>query len=82
MSYFFKVVQPEDADGPVKESYDMLMSMFEMVPKVFVAQSQRPDLLTPIVTYVNRLMVETHALPRRTKELIAAHVSKLNQCVY
>ena len=82
MSYFFKVVQPDDADGQVKDAYDMLMSMFEMVPKVFVAQSIRPDLLAPIVTYVNRLMVETHALPRSTKELIAAHVAKLNQCVY
>ena len=82
MSYFFKVTDPDDAGGQVKTSYDMLMSMFQMVPKVFVAQSIRPDLLEPMVTYVNRLMVETHALPRRTKELIAAYVSKLNQCVY
>ena len=82
MSYFFKVTEPEEAGGQVNTSYDMLMSMFQMVPKVFVAQSIRPDLLEPMVTYVNRLMVETHALPRRTKELIAAYVSKLNQCVY
>ena len=82
MSYFFTVTDPEDARGQVNASYDLLMSMFQMVPKVFVAQSIRPDLLEPIVTYVNRLMVETHALPRRTKELIAAYVSKLNQCVY
>lgn len=82
MSYFFKVTDPENADGQVNASYDMLMSMFQMVPKVFVAQSIRPDLLEPMVTYVNRLMVETHALPRSTKELIAAYVSKLNQCVY
>ena len=82
MTYFFSVVQPEDAHGQVKEAYDMLTSMFEMVPKVFVAQSIRPDLSAPMVTYVNRLMIETHALPRKIKELIAAHVSKLNQCVY
>lgn len=82
MSYFFKVTEPEKADGQVKLSYDMLVSMFQMVPKVFVAQSIRPDLLEPMVTYVNRLMVETHELPRSTKELIAAYVSKLNQCVY
>ncbi len=60
----------------------MLESMFQMVPKVFVAQSLRPDLLEPIVTYVNRLMIETHALSRSTKELIAAYVSKLNACAY
>ncbi len=27
-------------------------------------------------------MIETHALPRSTKELIAAYVSKLNACAY
>ncbi|QTA92816.1 Uncharacterized protein dnm_089090 [Desulfonema magnum] len=38
-----------------------------------MAQSIRPDLLETIVQYVNRLMIETHALPRSTKELIAAY---------
>ena len=82
MSYFFKVTEPEKASGQLKSSYEMLESMFQMVPKVFVAQSLRPDLLEPIVTYVNRLMIETHALSRSTKELIAAYVSKLNACAY
>ena len=82
MSYFFKVTEPEKAFGQLKSSYEMLESMFQMVPKVFVAQSLRPDLLEPIVTYVNRLMIETHALSRSTKELIAAYVSKLNACAY
>ena len=82
MTYFLKVTEPENATGQLKESYDMLTSMFMMVPKVFVAQSIRPDLLEPMVTYVNRLMIETHALPRSTKELIAAYVSKLNACAY
>jgi len=82
MSYMLKTTEAENAEGQLKASYDLLTSMFEMVPKVFVAQSIRPDLLEPIVTYVNRLMIEDHALPRSTKELIAAHVSKLNTCAY
>ena len=82
MSYYLKTVSPEDAAGQLKKAYATLEAMFQMVPKVFVAQSIRPDLLEPIVTYVNRLMVENHALPRSTKELIAAHVSKLNACAY
>jgi hypothetical protein len=53
-----------------------------MVPKVFVAQSIRPDLLELIVNYVNKLMIETHGLPRRTKELITAYVSRINACAY
>ncbi len=82
MTYFLKVTEPDQAEGQLKNTYDMLTSMFMLVPKVFVAQSVRPDLLEPMVTYVNRLMVETHALRRSTKELIAAYVSKLNACEY
>ena len=82
MSYFLKVTEPEQASGQLEQSYEMLQAMFQMVPKVFVAHSMRPDLLEAIATYVNRLMIEDHALPRSTKELIAAHVSKLNACNY
>lgn len=82
MSYFLKTIPPEDARGRLKVTYATLESMFMVVPKVFVAQSIRPDLLEPIVTYVKRLMIDDHALPRSTKELIAAYVSKLNACAY
>ncbi len=82
MSYFLKVTEPEHGSAELQKSYDMLETMFQMVPKVFVAQSIRPDLLELIVQYVDRLMIETHALPRSTKELIAAYVSKLNACAY
>ena len=82
MSYFIKVTEPENAGGQLQSTYEKLQSMFLVVPKVFVAQSIRPDLLEPITEYVNRLMIETHALPRSTKELIAAYVSKLNACAY
>lgn len=82
MGYFLQTCEPANATGQLKDAYNQLESMFQMIPKVFVAQSIRPDLLEPIVTYVNRLLVETHALPRGTKELIAAHVSKINGCDY
>ncbi len=82
MSYFLSTCTPENATGQLSETYKKLESMFQMVPKIFIAQSIRPDLLEPIVTYVNRLLIETHALPRGTKELIAAYVSKLNKCEY
>jgi hypothetical protein len=82
MSYYLKVTEPGQGSGQLQKSYELLQTMFQMVPKVFVAQSIRPDLLEPIVQYVNRLMIETHALPRSTKELIAAYVSKLNACAY
>jgi alkylhydroperoxidase family enzyme len=82
MSYHIAVTEPGQGNDQLQQSYETLQTMFQMVPKVFVAQSIRPDLLELIVQYVNRLMVETHALPRSTKELIATYVSKLNACAY
>ncbi len=82
MSYYLPTVEPQKADGQVKSVYGTLTTMFQTVPKVFVAQSIRPDLLELIVNYVNKLMIETHSLPRRTKELVAAYVSRINSCAY
>ena len=82
MSYFFPTTAPENATGQLQDAYSTLTSMFQMVPKVFAAQSMRPDLMELVVNYVNQLMVEDHALPRSTKELIAAYVSKINACAY
>lgn len=82
MSYYLKTTSPDKARGRLKVTYETLESMFMVVPKVFVAQSIRPDLLDAIVTYVKRLMIDEHALPRSTKELIAARVSRLNNCAY
>ncbi len=82
MSYFLPTTAPDDASDSLKRTYGALEGMFQMVPKVFVAQSIRPDLLEPMVTYVKRLMIDDHGLSRSTKELIAAYVSKLNACAY
>jgi hypothetical protein len=82
MTYFLATTAPDKATGTLKRAYDALEGMFQMVPKVFVAQSIRPDLLDPMVTYVKRLMIDDHELPRSTKELIAAYVSTVNACAY
>ena len=68
ISYHLQTVEPENAEGQLKKTYAMPQEMIQTVPKIFVAQSIRPDLLEPIVTYVNKLMIETHGLSRATKE--------------
>ncbi len=82
MSYYLKTVEPENAEGQLKRTYDMLQEMFQTVPKIFVAQSIRPDLLELTATYVKNLMIEDHGLSRAAKELIAVYVSKINACAY
>jgi alkylhydroperoxidase family enzyme len=80
--YHLKTTPPEEASDDLKETYDTLQEMFGTVPKVFVAMSLRTDILRHMVLYVKHLLIETHGLPRVTKELIAAYVSKINSCEY
>ena len=79
---FLQTIPPEKATGDLKVLYDQMEQMFGLVPQAFVAMSPRPDLLGPLVTYLKGLLLDTHALPRVSKELIAAHVSKINSCAY
>lgn len=79
---FLPIVPPEKATGDLKAIYEQMEQLFGLVPQVFVAMSPRPDLLGPLATYIKGLLIDTHALPRVTKELIAAHVSKINSCAY
>lgn len=81
MSYI-KTVEPKEARGPLKEIYEKLQKEFGSVPNIIRVQSLRPDLLEPIMLFFNRLMMEDHGLSRTTKELIAAHVSRINSCDY
>ena len=79
---YLRSIDPQDAQGTLKNVYKMLEEEFGLVPNIFRAQSIRPDLLEPLVLLLKRLMLEDHGLSRATKELIAAYVSKINACAY
>jgi alkylhydroperoxidase family enzyme len=81
-SFYLPLVNPENAAGDLKKTYDMLEERFHLVPKIFTALSLRPDLLEPLAQFVVRLMIDEHKLGRSAKELIAAYVSKINSCAY
>ena len=82
MSYI-KTIDPQDAQGSLKETYDKIQQSFGgPVPNILSVQSLRPDLLAASMESYLCLMLKEHALSRTTKELIAAHVSKINSCAY
>lgn len=78
---FLKTQAPEESPA-LAAINEKLTAMFGMVPQVFTAMNLRTDLLAPMVEYVNQLLIVEHELPRASKELIAAHVSRLNSCAY
>lgn len=79
---FIATIPADEADQELSKVYGDIHEAFGMVPAIFQSMSLRPDLLQPLSLFVKRLMLEEHALPRTTKELLAAYVSKLNACAY
>jgi len=77
-----RTIPVTEADEQLSPVYRALEESFGMVPAIFQSMSLRPDLLEPLALFVKRLMIEEHALPRSTKELLAAYVSTLNDCAY
>ena len=73
----------EDAQGRVKEIYGQIKAAFGMVPNFFKAQAAAdPDWLELNWNREKKIMIETRALDRKTKELLAMAVSLVHRCEY
>jgi uncharacterized peroxidase-related enzyme len=78
-----KLLSEEDAVGKAKDIYKEIKEAFGMVPNLFKAQAA----VDPVWLELNwkrekTIMLETRALDRKTKELIAMTVSLVNGCEY
>ncbi len=71
-----------EAQGSVKKVYDELKDSLGMVPNVFKVLSIWPKGLELYVEMVKGTMLADTKLTRAVKEMIAATVSKINQCDY
>ncbi len=76
------VVEESQAQGSVKVIYEGIKKQMGIVPNVFKSASSWPELLKSIVKLFETVMTSETRLPRATKEMIAALVSKLNRCQY
>lgn len=75
------LVQIEDAGGKAKEVFTDIKQNFGMVPNLFKAYANRPEILEANWNKVKAVMTEGE-LPRQLKEMIAVVVSKANSCQY
>jgi len=71
-----------NAEGRVKKAYDELKDSLGMVPNVFQALSLWPRGLELYVEMFKGMMFADTKLTRGVKEMIAATVSRINQCDY
>jgi uncharacterized peroxidase-related enzyme len=77
-----QVIEEENAEGKVKAVYDELRSVFGKVPGVMKALSPWPDVLELYAKRIGLIMLSETLLTRAVKEIIAALVSRINECSY
>ena len=68
--------------GKFRAVYDELRSVFGKVPGVMKALSPWPDVLELYVKRIRLIMLSETLLTRAVKEMIAALVSRINECDY
>lgn len=77
-----KVIQPEEADSPLKEIYSELVARRGRLSEVMKIQSLHPESIRSHVAFYMDIMFDKTALMRAEKELIAVVVSVVNGCRY
>jgi uncharacterized peroxidase-related enzyme len=75
-------ITEDAAQGRVKAVYDELSDSMGMVPNVLKVLSLWPEGLELYTAMVKTMMLTNSKIPRAVKEMIAATVSKINQCDY
>jgi alkylhydroperoxidase family enzyme len=79
---YVRQVNPEDADGVLKEQYDLGESRAGKVYNILRIQSLTPEALDAVMAFYTAVMKGKGPLRRWERELLATVVSKINGCVY
>lgn len=76
------VIQPEDADGRLKEIYDEIQRSRGKIAEVHKIQSLNPETITNHMDLYLNVMFGKSPLKRYQREMMAVVVSKANECSY
>lgn len=79
---WIRVVEPEQADGRLREIYDETIKKRGRLAEVHKIHSLNPESLRAHMGLYMTLMFGASPLPRRTRELVAVAVSRTNGCAY
>lgn len=79
---WIRVVEPEHADGVLREVYEETTKGRGRLAEVHKIHSLHPESLRAHMTLYMTLMFGSSPLPRRERELVAVAVSRSNGCVY
>ena len=76
------LIEPDDADGPLKDQYDAAIGRAGKVFNIVKAMSLRPGVLGRSMDLYREIMFGTSGLNRQERELLATVVSRTNDCHY
>lgn len=83
MSAWIKIVQPEDAEGELRETYAKVMSPHGTVDNVMKVHSLQPKtMLGHLAVYKSILHNPDMTLPVWFLEVVASYTSMINNCDY
>jgi uncharacterized peroxidase-related enzyme len=77
-----EVIQPEDADGRLKEIYDGIAKSRGKIAEVHKIQSLNPETITNHMDLYLNVMFGKSPLKRYQREMMAVVVSRANACTY
>ncbi len=81
MSYIH-IVPREEAEGPLKEIYEGMISRGGRIPLVLQSMSLHPDAIKAVMKWGDTLTFGGSTLGRVREELLATMVAVLNDCDY
>lgn len=79
---WIRTIEPEDADGPLREEYDRAFQRAGYVANVLKISSLAPETLRRWVDLYLEVMYGPSSLSRAERELAAVVVSQVNACHY
>ncbi|MBK7874398.1 MAG: carboxymuconolactone decarboxylase family protein [Planctomycetes bacterium] len=79
---WIRTIRPEDADGPLAETYAAAVKRAGRVYQILQAMSLTPDVLDASMGLYQRVMFQKEGLSRRRREMLAVVTSRTNRCHY
>lgn len=79
---WIRIIPPEEADGPLRESYDRAVARAGRVFHIVRSMSLSPKALDASMNLYLEVMHGRDGLSRRRREMLAVVVSATNACHY
>ena len=77
-----RLIEPDDADGVLKEEYDAALGRAGKIFNIVKAMSLRPEVLKQSMEMYKAIMFGPSGLTRAERELLATVTSQINECHY